>query len=109
MHERHQGEERHEASNTGNEWVRDKAEDDAQGGILGAHGQTGAVAEFCAVIEPHYPKAGSGRRPIGLEHMLRMYFIASWFTQGERLHQQALIPEQAVERCGQGNQPHLVS
>ena len=29
-------------------------------------------SEFCAVIEPYYPKAGNGRRPIGLERMLRM-------------------------------------
>ena len=24
-------------------------------------------AEFCALIEPHYPKAGNGRPPVGLE------------------------------------------
>jgi hypothetical protein len=28
---------------------------------------------LCAVIEPHYPKAGNGRPPIGLERMLRIY------------------------------------
>ena len=28
-------------------------------------------AEFCTVIEPHYPKAGNGRRPVGVERMLR--------------------------------------
>jgi IS5 family transposase len=28
--------------------------------------------ELCAVIEPHYPKAGNGRPPIGPERMLRM-------------------------------------
>ena len=28
-------------------------------------------AELCAVIEPHYPKAGNGRPPVGLERMLR--------------------------------------
>lgn len=31
--------------------------------------------ELCAVIEPHCPKAGNGRPPIGLERMLRMYFV----------------------------------
>ncbi|CAH2921076.1 MAG: Mobile element protein, partial [uncultured Paraburkholderia sp.] len=25
--------------------------------------------ELCAVIEPHYPKRGNGRPPIGLERM----------------------------------------
>ena len=28
-------------------------------------------AALCQVIEPHYPKAGNGRPPIGLERMLR--------------------------------------
>ncbi len=31
------------------------------------------------VIEPHYPKSGKrGRPPIGLERMLRMYFVQQW-------------------------------
>jgi IS5 family transposase len=37
-------------------------------------------AELCALIEPHYPKAGNGRPPVGLERMLRMYWIANWFN-----------------------------
>jgi transposase, IS5 family len=36
--------------------------------------------ELCALIEPHYPKAGNGRPPIGLERMLRMYWVANWFN-----------------------------
>jgi IS5 family transposase len=28
---------------------------------------------LCAVIEPHYPKKGNGRPPIGLERMLRIH------------------------------------
>ena len=32
-------------------------------------------AEFCAVIEPHYPKTGNGRPPVGLERMLLMYCV----------------------------------
>jgi IS5 family transposase len=27
--------------------------------------------KLCALIEPHYPKAGNGRRPVGVERMLR--------------------------------------
>ena len=37
-------------------------------------------AELCSVIEPHYPKAGNGRPPIGLERMLRMYCVQHWFN-----------------------------
>ena len=29
-------------------------------------------AELCEVIEPHYPKAGNRRPPVGLARMLRM-------------------------------------
>jgi len=47
-------------------------------------------AEFCAVIEPHYPKAGDGRRPVGLERMLRMYFIANWFNLSDVACEDAL-------------------
>lgn len=47
-------------------------------------------AEFCAVIEPPYPKAGNGRRPTGLERMLRMYFIANWFNLADEACEDAL-------------------
>lgn len=30
---------------------------------------------LCAVIEPHYPKAGNGGPPIWMERMLRIHFI----------------------------------
>jgi IS5 family transposase len=36
--------------------------------------------EFCVLIEPHYPKVGNGRPPVGLERMLRMYGIANGFN-----------------------------
>jgi len=46
--------------------------------------------EFCAVIEPYYPKPGDGRRPVGLERMLRMYFIANWFNLSDVACEDAL-------------------
>jgi IS5 family transposase len=42
-----------------------------------------AVVPWCeleALIEPHYPKAGSGRQPVGLSIMLRVYFLQQWFN-----------------------------
>lgn len=36
---------------------------------------------LCSVIEPHYPKAGNGRPPVGLERMLRMYFVHVWIRR----------------------------
>ena len=32
-------------------------------------------ARLIALIKPHYPKAGQGRQPLGLEKMLRIYFL----------------------------------
>jgi transposase, IS5 family len=39
---------------------------------------------FCAVIEPYYPKPGNGRPPIGVERMLRLYFLQQWFNLSDR-------------------------
>ena len=37
-------------------------------------------ARLLALIEPHYPKAGNGRPPKGLQIMLRMYSLQQWFN-----------------------------
>lgn len=37
-------------------------------------------SELEALIEPHYPKAGNGRQPVGLSIMLRTYFVQQWFN-----------------------------
>ena len=31
--------------------------------------------DLCAVIAPYYPKGENGRPPVGLERMLRIYFL----------------------------------
>jgi IS5 family transposase len=36
--------------------------------------------ELCALVEPHYPKPGNGGPPIGVERMLRIYFVHQWFN-----------------------------
>jgi transposase, IS5 family len=46
--------------------------------------------ELCAVVEPHYPKAGNGRRPIGLERMLRLHFLQLWFNLADEACEEAL-------------------
>jgi IS5 family transposase len=47
-------------------------------------------SEFCALIEPHYPKAGNGRPPRDLEMMLRMYLLANWFNLADEACEEAL-------------------
>ena len=45
---------------------------------------------LCEVIEPHYPKAGNGRPPIGLERMLRIHFVQHWFNLADLSCEEAL-------------------
>ena len=47
-------------------------------------------ATLCALIEPVYPKAGNGRPPIGLERMLRIYFLQNWFNLSDPAVEEAL-------------------
>lgn len=53
---------------------------------------------LCSVIEPHYPKAGNGRPPIGLERMLRMYFVQHWFNLADEACEEALLDSAALRR-----------
>jgi IS5 family transposase len=46
--------------------------------------------ELCALIEPHYPKAGGGRPPVGVERMLRIYFLQQWFNLSDPAVEEAL-------------------
>src|SRR5690349_10314508 len=47
-------------------------------------------SEFCALIEPHYPRVGNGRPPLGVERMLRMYLLANWFNLSDEACEDAL-------------------
>jgi len=51
-----------------------------------------------SVIEPHYPKAGNGRPPIGLERMLRMYFVQHWFNLADEACEDALLDSTALRQ-----------
>ena len=55
-------------------------------------------AALCSVIEPHYPKAGNGRPPIGLERMVRMYFVQHWFNLADVACEDALLDSTALRR-----------
>jgi len=52
------------------------------------------------LFEPHYPKAGSGRPPVGLERMLRMYFVRPWFNLTNEACEEALLDGTALRRSG---------
>jgi len=55
-------------------------------------------AALCSVIEPHYPKAGNGRPPVGLQRMLRMYFVQHWFNLADAACEDALLDSTALRR-----------
>ena len=46
--------------------------------------------ELGALIEPYYPKAGNGRPPVGVERMLRIYFLQQWFNLSDPGVEEAL-------------------
>jgi IS5 family transposase len=54
-------------------------------------------AELCALIEPHYPQAGNGRPPVGVERMLRIYFLQQWFNLSDPAVEETLY-DSAVMR-----------
>ena len=54
---------------------------------------------LCAVIEPDYPKAGNGRAPVGLERMLRMYFVQHGFNLTDAACEDALLDSTALRRA----------
>jgi IS5 family transposase len=51
-----------------------------------------------ALIEPHYPKGERGRRPIGLERMLRVYFVQQWYALSDPLVEESLYDSDALRR-----------
>jgi IS5 family transposase len=53
-------------------------------------------ARLCAVIEPHYPKGRRGRPPIGIERMLRIYFLQQWYALADEALEDALYDSQAL-------------
>jgi transposase, IS5 family len=55
-------------------------------------------AALCEAIEPHDPKAGNGRPPVGLERMLRMYFVQHWFNLADEACEDALLDSAALRR-----------
>lgn len=54
--------------------------------------------QLCALIEPFYPKAGKGRPPVGLERMLRIYFLQHWFNLSDPGAEEALYESRSMCR-----------
>jgi IS5 family transposase len=52
--------------------------------------------KLLAVIAPHYPKGERGRPPVGLERMLRVYFLQQWYGLADEALEDALYDSQAL-------------
>jgi IS5 family transposase len=53
-------------------------------------------AALCWLIAPFYPKPGNGRPPIGIERMLRLYFLQHWFNLSDPAVEEALYDSLAM-------------
>src|SRR5665213_60321 len=52
--------------------------------------------KLLAVIAPFYPKGERGRPPVGLERMLRVYFLQQWYGLADEALEDALYDSQAL-------------
>lgn len=48
------------------------------------------------VIRPHYPRGERGRRPIGIERMLRIYFLQQWYGLADEALEDTIYDSQAM-------------
>ena len=53
---------------------------------------------LCKLIEPFHPKPGNGRRPIGVERMLRIYLLQQWFNLSDPAVEEAQYDSLAMRR-----------
>ena len=54
--------------------------------------------ELCSLIEPHYPSGQKGRPPIGIERMLRIYFLQQWFNMSDPQAEDCLYDSEAMRK-----------
>ena len=52
----------------------------------------------CRLVEPFYPRPGNGRPPIGVERMLRLYFLQQWFNLSDPAVEEAVYDSQTMRR-----------
>ncbi len=49
-----------------------------------------------ALIEPHYPTGKRGRPPVGIERMLRIYFLQQWYGLADEALEDTIYDSQAM-------------
>ena len=65
--------------------------------FLGQMEQVVPWGRLVGLIEPHYPKGGGrGRPPLGVERMLRVYFLQQWYGLADEALEDAVYDSQAM-------------
>lgn len=54
--------------------------------------------DWVRMIKPHYYKGLRGRPPIGIEPMLRMYLLQSWFNLSDEYIEDAIIDIKSMQK-----------
>lgn len=60
--------------------------------------QTVPWKRLLILVEPYYPKAGKGRRPVPMETMLRIYFLQQWYALSDPGAEEALYDMESMRR-----------
>ena len=53
-------------------------------------------ARLVALIEPHYPEGKRGRKPFGVEKMLRLYFLQNWYALADEAMEDTIYDSHAL-------------
>ena len=69
---------------------------DAAGQVFGRDGRGRAVGAAGGCLRPFYPKGERGRPPVGLERMLRIYFVQQWYGLADEALEDAFYDSQAL-------------
>ena len=55
-------------------------------------------AELLALVAPYYSKGKAGRKPVGVEIMLQVYFLQQWFSLSDPAAEDALYESAVLRR-----------
>ncbi len=53
-------------------------------------------SRLVSLIEPYYPRGKRGRPPVGVERMLRIYFLSQWYGLADEAVGDAIYDSQAM-------------
>ncbi|MEY4750783.1 MAG: hypothetical protein RIQ60_2997 [Pseudomonadota bacterium] len=67
-------------------------------GFLATMGEIVPLQALREVIKPHYRKPSNGRPPVGLQRMLRMYFVQHRFNLADEAFEEALLDSSSLRR-----------